>query len=93
MEFRELLVGVTLLSPTVSSEEAMRFAFAALDDDGNGSISLRDLAKALRSHSRYFTKHDIHALFAAMDLNADGTISYGNLSVSFLLLITVLSDC
>lgn len=75
INFREFVFGLSLLSKEVSSEEVIKLAFEAFDDDGNGTISLSDLSKALRSHSKHLRKADVQRMFDAMDTNSDGTIT------------------
>src|SRR5690242_7639673 len=80
IDFKEFVFGLSLLSQEVSSEETVKLAFEAFDDDRNGTISLTDLGKALRAHSKHLSRDDVQRMFEAMDTNSDGTISYEDFS-------------
>jgi calcium-dependent protein kinase len=55
---------------------ALRSAFVALDADGDGRLSPRDLQKGLRLSGLNLSEQEVHEIFNGMDVNGKGTIEY-----------------
>ncbi|KAH3745495.1 calmodulin 1 [Pelomyxa schiedti] len=63
--------------PTKEKEERnLRKAFAVFDLDKDGTISVAELRKVLTSRSDRMTDAEVDELFAMVDVNHDGKISY-----------------
>jgi len=54
----------------------MRNAFQWIDLDGSGDISKAEMERALRLWNIRYSKEELDALFAQIDTNADGCVSY-----------------
>jgi len=61
----------------VTSEEELRRAFDALDGDGSGEVTLREVRLALQTRLRgYGADGRVEAYMAKHDLNEDGVVSW-----------------
>jgi len=57
----------------------LRSDFKAMDKDRDGVISASDFALAIASQFEGINKLELEALFAAVDVNGDGEITYAEL--------------
>ena len=55
--------------------------FQAADHDKSGSLDPQEFEECIRSISLNFSEDDIKLLLAAADVNQDGQIQYGSLSL------------
>lgn len=70
-------VAATMHLSKLEKEELLQKAFKQLDKDGSGTISLEELADALRTFGIY---DDAKDLLASADTNDDGQIDYAEFS-------------
>ena len=54
----------------------MRAAFALLDKDGDGFLSLQDLAEDLKIYGSNSSETELQAILNEVDANHDGKIDY-----------------
>ena len=54
----------------------MRAAFALLDKDGDGFLSLQDLAEDLKIYGSNSSETELQAILNEVDINHDGKIDY-----------------
>ena len=54
----------------------MRAAFALLDKDGDGFLSLQDLAEDLKIYGSNSSETELQAILNEVDTNHDGKIDY-----------------
>lgn len=54
----------------------MRAAFALLDKDGDGVLSLQDLAEDLKIYGSNSSETELQAILNEVDTNHDGKIDY-----------------
>ena len=54
----------------------MRAAFALLDKDGDGFLSLQDLAEDLKIYGSNSSETELQAILSEVDINHDGKIDY-----------------
>ena len=54
----------------------MRAAFALLDKDGDGFLSLQDLAEGLKIYGSNSSETELQAILNEVDINHDGKIDY-----------------
>jgi Ca2+-binding EF-hand superfamily protein len=67
---------LSLLRQLTESNWSLREAFQALDKDGNGSISRDELRARLRELEIELSFDDFQRIFAKLDVNNDGNISF-----------------
>ncbi len=67
---------LSLLWQLTESNWSLREAFQALDKDGNGSISRDELRSRLRELEIELSFDDFQRIFAKLDVNNDGNISF-----------------
>lgn len=75
IEFREFLIGLSLLSRPANTEENLKMAFCLFDNDGKGHITVSDLQAILYS-SFSMKPDDVEILFKKIDTKNDGLITY-----------------
>ena len=61
--------------------DAIRAAFNQHDTDGNGALSSAELALVAESLGAKFTKNELVAVFALLDRDRSGDISYEEFSM------------
>jgi len=61
---------------TESQLTGIREAFALFDSDGDGSISVKELGKVIRSLGQNPTDMEIMSIISKADLNRNGTIEF-----------------
>jgi lysophosphatidylcholine acyltransferase / lyso-PAF acetyltransferase len=81
IDFREFLIGLSLLSQPANTEDTLRMAFNMFDLDGKGYISLEDLEKILYN-AFSMSPDQVKVLFNKIDTKNDGFITYGNLIIT-----------
>ncbi|XP_064610351.1 lysophosphatidylcholine acyltransferase 1-like [Liolophura sinensis] len=75
IDFREYVIGLSLVSGPAATEETIQLAFTLFDSDGKGYISEEELSQILLNA---FGMNDIdtHELFKEVDADEDGKITY-----------------
>jgi len=58
------------------SQEQIKKKFAALDKDGDGSLSFEELKDLLKKGNPTFTDPEVQKLYSACDQNGDGKVSF-----------------
>jgi Ca2+-binding EF-hand superfamily protein len=66
IDFREFLIGLSLLSQPASTEDTLKLAFKMFDSDGKGFISLTDLKSILYS-ALSMAPNEVEQLFHQID--------------------------
>ncbi|XP_059143736.1 lysophosphatidylcholine acyltransferase 2-like [Physella acuta] len=74
IDFREYVIGLSLVSAPANSEETIQLAFQLFDTDNKGHITEQDLQQILQ---RAFNVPyaDVKKIFVEADLNLDGKIT------------------
>jgi len=74
--------GIVLLSKVANTMEAFRAkfdnwdgAFASIDTDGSGDLSLSELTAAIKKLNIDMTEKEVSLVFLAADANGDGSVS------------------
>lgn len=75
IEFREFLIGLSLLSRPANTEANLEMAFNLFDNDGKGHITVSDLQAILYS-SFSMEPDDVESLFKKIDTKNDGLITF-----------------
>ncbi|GFN75133.1 lysophosphatidylcholine acyltransferase 2, partial [Plakobranchus ocellatus] len=75
IDFREYVIGLSLVSNPVNNEETIKVAFELFDKDKKGHISLTDLQLIL-SQAFEMSPEAVERMFREVDTACDGTISY-----------------
>ena len=57
-------------------KERMKTAFAIIDRNGDGSISVEELRAALTHKNEDISKEEVDRFFQEVDTNGDGIINY-----------------
>lgn len=66
------------------SEEEIKEAFKVFDKDGNGMISLHELAQVMANLGEKLTDDELDEMMREADINGDGQIDYhGNIKLHF----------
>ncbi|CAD5125224.1 DgyrCDS13463 [Dimorphilus gyrociliatus] len=72
-DFNEVMTDLILQR---DPQEEFRKAFQLFDDDGTGSISLRNLRRVARELQETMNDDELRAMIEEFDLNGDGEINY-----------------
>ncbi|KAL3859040.1 hypothetical protein ACJMK2_009278 [Sinanodonta woodiana] len=75
IDFREYVIGLSLISNPVNNEETIQLAFKLFDSEDKGYITQPDLTKILNK-AFGMEELDIQDLFNKVDAGQDGKISY-----------------
>ncbi|XP_077982422.1 lysophosphatidylcholine acyltransferase 2-like [Glandiceps talaboti] len=75
MDFRDYIIGCSLLSQPANNEETIQLAFKMFDEGSKGYITEEELSRIL--HSAFGMKNtDVAKLFKQVDTAASGKITY-----------------
>jgi Ca2+-binding EF-hand superfamily protein len=83
IDFKEFVIGLSMISSSSPGEETIEMAFKALDVDGNGKIRKPELMKLLSKCFNTITEEEITHLFDTMDEEHQGFIDHGRFKVFF----------
>ncbi|XP_037085268.1 lysophosphatidylcholine acyltransferase 2-like isoform X1 [Pollicipes pollicipes] len=75
IDFREYLLGVSLISKPCNTEETIRLAFRLFDLGGKGHVTQRDVTKAL-AHTLSMTEQESARLFQQVQKAHDDYITF-----------------
>lgn len=75
IDFRQYLIGVSVISKPLNTEEAIRLAFKLFDRNGKGLITKDDLTEILRTNLNMMP-HETERLFNQVDVRGKGYITY-----------------
>ena len=76
IDFREYLMGVSLISRPVNTEETIALAFRLFDAGGKGHVTQRDVTKALRV-ALNMTEQESARLFSQVEKRNNDYITFG----------------
>ncbi|BFZ19725.1 hypothetical protein BsWGS_22764 [Bradybaena similaris] len=74
IDFREYVIGLSLLSSPVNNDDTLDLAFELFDLDGDGFISLEELVTIL-GRAFNISEYDAKILFAEVNTSRDGKIT------------------
>ncbi len=76
VDFREFLIGLSLLSQPANNEETIKYAFKLFNRDDKKYIERDDLQLILFS-AFSMNVNDVDNIFKSMDKDQDGKVNYG----------------
>ncbi|PVD21270.1 hypothetical protein C0Q70_19441 [Pomacea canaliculata] len=82
IDFREYLIGLSLVSQPANTENTLRFAFELFDEEKTGYIHKQSFKRILQSAFQ-ITDEDTDALFQMADADKNSLISFEFNSVTF----------
>eukprot|EP01126_Amoeba_proteus_P011352 TRINITY_DN14569_c0_g3_i5.p1 TRINITY_DN14569_c0_g3~~TRINITY_DN14569_c0_g3_i5.p1 ORF type:complete len:377 (-),score=81.55 TRINITY_DN14569_c0_g3_i5:127-1257(-) len=81
VDFKELLIGISQVGTSSSSEQLIRRCFETFDRDGNGSIDFSEFTIIMKKLFPRMNATQIQSFFAEMEKDVDGKLSYGVFSL------------
>ncbi|KAM7011088.1 lysophosphatidylcholine acyltransferase 2 [Passerculus sandwichensis] len=75
IDFREYVIGLSILCNPANTEETIRMAFQLFDTDEDGTITEDEFASIIQSALR-LPELDVSALFKEIDADETGKVSY-----------------
>lgn len=73
------MIGLSAISKNVSFKDTVELTFKALDTNGDGRIDANEMEKVMKRVFLNIEDEVIENLFKKVDINQDGTISFGKL--------------
>lgn len=76
IDFWEFVTLMAYKMSAPSPQDALMTAFQALDQDGSGTVSEKEMLDLMRELGEPVDVHDFASVFNEIDVNGDKTISY-----------------
>ncbi|RUS90250.1 hypothetical protein EGW08_002031 [Elysia chlorotica] len=76
IDFREYVIGLSLISNPVNNDDTLKLAFTLFDKENKGHVSLDDLQMILRQAFN-MGPEEVEKMFVEVDTKCDRRISYG----------------